>query len=370
LFDGLTREFGSGFHAGMRCTVELRVANGLNVSSADGRRRGGLKFAASVAASFVLLLAGCMGSLPKHTAAVAAAAAPVIDEAEAAYAGANKIHDLRVDYDAVTEFDKKDTVYNPRTIQPLLTPAQMDVRLAVLKGLQTYVQTLVAVTGDADSPALDEASKSLGGGLTVLANSAAPAIESGLGIADPATWTSSTTVTTGSGNTSTSISSPATNVAAPLIQGGTQKVLTVGVKALGEYLGAKKVKQELPRIVEKMDPQIESLCKLLADELDILASQEKIDFDSIILRQRLFLTTATLDAQERREQIMKLPELVRQERAAQANLAQLKAGLLGLELTHHALAAEAQGNNPESFKNKLADVEAAGKNLGKFYSSL
>jgi hypothetical protein len=354
--------------------VELRVAKGWNVSSADSRRRGdarfSVRFAAAVVASSALLLSGCMGSLPKHTAAVAAAAAPVIDEAEAAYAGANKIHDLRVDYDAVTAFDSNYTVYNPRTIQPLLTPAQVDVRLAVLKGLQTYVQTLVAVTEDEDSPALEDASKSLGGGLTSLTNSSAPLIESGLGIADPATWTSSTTVTTGSGNTSTSISSPATNVAAPVIEGGTQKVLTVGVNALGQYLVAKKVKQELPGIVEKMDPQIESLCKLLADEVDTLASQEKIDFDSIILRQRLFVTTATLDAQERREQIMKLPELVRQERVAAANLAQLKAGLLGLELTHHALAAAAQGNNPESFKNKLADVEAAGKNLGKFYSSL
>ena len=67
---------------------------------------------------------------------------------------------------------------------------------------------------------------------------------------------------------------------------------------------------------------------------------------------------------------MKLPELARQQKQAAQQLKQLRAGLMGLELTHHALAAELQGNNPESIKQKFGDLGAAGGNLGKFYSSL
>ena len=67
---------------------------------------------------------------------------------------------------------------------------------------------------------------------------------------------------------------------------------------------------------------------------------------------------------------MKLPELARQQKQAALQLKVLRAALVKLELTHHALAAELQGNNPESIKQKLADLGAAGGNLGKFYSSL
>jgi hypothetical protein len=146
--------------------------------------------------------------------------------------------------------------------------------------------------------------------------------------------------------------------------------MSAGIDALGQYLVSRKVKEELPAVVEKMDPQVKALCELLAQEIDILSSQEKIDYDSVINRETLFIRTTTLSAEERREEIMKLPALGRQEQAAAQKLAQLKAALLKLELTHHALAADAQGNNPESLKSKMVDLAAAGNNLGKFYSSL
>ena len=68
--------------------------------------------------------------------------------------------------------------------------------------------------------------------------------------------------------------------------------------------------------------------------------------------------------------IAQLPAIARQQQASDRQLTQLSAAIVRLELTHHALAAEAQGNNPESLKQKLADLEAAGEELGKFYSSL
>ena len=66
----------------------------------------------------------------------------------------------------------------------------------------------------------------------------------------------------------------------------------------------------------------------------------------------------------------KLPEIARQQREADKKLTALHEAIIKLALTHHALAAEAQHNNPESLKEKLGELSDAGSNLGKFYSSL
>jgi hypothetical protein len=67
---------------------------------------------------------------------------------------------------------------------------------------------------------------------------------------------------------------------------------------------------------------------------------------------------------------MKLPQLARQQRTADDQLTNLQAAIVKLALTHHALAAAAQGNNPESLTQKIGDLETAGESLGKFYSTL
>jgi hypothetical protein len=304
-----------------------------------------------------LCASGCMKPVAEHAAVVAAATAPVVDQAAAAYAAANAIHDQAENYDAITQFEKASSpVYNPRTVEPLLTQDQMELRLAVLKGLQAYTKSIVAVS-DPDSKDLDAAAKSLGGSLTGLGDEFLPP-----GMTKP---TAETEVSNGVSQTETI--STQTNAISP----AEQKGISLAIDALGQFLVSKKVKSELPGIVAKMDPQVKILCELLAKEIDILSSQETIDFNLVIDRQTLFLRTAGgLDPEAKREQIMKLPELARQQKQAAVLLKVLKSGLVKLELTHHALAAELQGNNPESIKQKIGDLGAAGGSLGKFYSSL
>jgi hypothetical protein len=306
-----------------------------------------------------------MKPVAEHATAVAAATAPVVDQATAAYTAANAIHDQAENYDAVTAFEKvsppppapQAPVYNPRTVEPLLSQEQMELRLAVLKGLQAYTKSIVAVS-DPDSKDLDDAAKSLGGNLAGLGNAFLPA-----GMSSP----SKETIVVAGGSTTNETISKQTDA----ISSDEQKGMSVAIDALGQYLVSKKVKSELPGIVEKMDPEIKVLCELLAKEIDILSSQETIDFDKVIDRQTLFLrTTSGLDPEVRREQIMRLPELGRQEKQAAQQLKVLRAALVKLELTHHALAAELQGNNPDSIKQKVAELSAVGGNLGKFYSSL
>jgi hypothetical protein len=128
------------------------------------------------------------------------------------------------------------------------------------------------------------------------------------------------------------------------------------------------VDAELPGKIAEMDGHVKAVCDLLTAEIDILESQEKIDFDTAINRQTLFLRTATLGAEERREQIMKLPGMARQARAAHEQLEELKDAVETLKKAHHDLAEAAKA--PEKLKDKVGELALAGNGLGKFYSSL
>jgi hypothetical protein len=323
----------------------------------DIRVAGSLRLAGvGLAAGLCLLATGCLGPETKHVTALASATAPVVDAAEKAYTNANAIHDMRVDYDAAAEFDKTDAVYNPRSIKPLLSEGDIDVRLAVLKALQCYVKELTEITGGTESKELDEASASLASSLTVLGNKFLPAGS-----------TSDTATITTDGQSVTETTTTATGA----ISAKNQNQMSVAINALGQFLASRNIKKELPGIVEKMDPQIETLCKTLAKDVDALKSEEKMDFDFMINQQTLFLReNKTMDASERRRLIMKLPEIVRRQRTADEQLDDLKGGLGKLVMTHHAFLAAEQGNNPGSISSSLSDLSAAGSNLGKYYASL
>lgn len=311
---------------------EIRVAGGLRLAGVG------------LAAGLCLLAAGCLGPEAKHTAALSAATAPVVDGAAAAYAAANAIHQKRTDFDAVAEFDQTSPVYNPRVVHPLISDADVDLRLAVLKAFQCYVQELVAVTNGLETPALDAASVSVGTSLANLGNTLVPPPASSATTADPALT----------------------------ISAQTQNLISTGANALGQFLEARVVKKDLPAKVAVMDPQVDALCKLLASEIDYIHDAETKDFDHMIDRETQFLRdpASKLSPEERRLEIMKLPELAREQHAADAQLAPLKAAIVKLALTHHAFLAAEQGNNPATLKGTLAELEAAGKNLNKFYKSL
>jgi len=321
--------------------------------------------------SSLLLITGCLSSLNKRATALAAATAPVVDQAAAAFNSASTIHNMRVDYDAVAQFDAATPVYNPRTIQPLMSDKDIRVRLAVLAAFQEYVKSVVAITNGTDSPALQAAAKSAGENLSNLGNALAPSVESALGIASAAASTTPTTVTTTSGSTTTTTSSTS-STAAPAITPTVQNGISTALDALAQFLINRKIGKKLPPIILAMDPRVKTLCDLLESDISILKDQESRDYDFIIDQQTLFLREPSnkLDPEQRREQIMKLPEIVRQEKASTQRLTQLSAAVDRLEVTHHALAIEAKGNNPESLKSKLGDLEAAGSDLGNLYSSL
>jgi len=168
---------------------------------------------------------GCrMQHLEDSTLALDAATAPVVDQAAAAYRDANALHNLRLDYDAVAEFDAQEPVYNPRNIQVLLSDKDIEARLAVLEAFQVYTKSLCAIVSGTNPPELGEASANLGGKLSTLANTLAPTIEKAAGVAK----------------------SDAGSTAGPAISTEAQNAISTGIDALGKFLISRKIKAELP----------------------------------------------------------------------------------------------------------------------------
>ena len=320
-------------------------------------------------------LAGCASTaLAKNATTLSAALAPVVDQSAAAYRDAVALHDLRADYEAVVAYENKDASYNPRNVPVLMSQKDIQARLSVLAALQVYSESLIEITRGNDSPELDAAAKSAGDNLTSLGNDVAPSIENVLGIAAAPGSTTTTTVTTVSGSSSsTSSSSSSTPAAAlsPEVRNG----ISTGIDTLGQFLVNRMVEKELPGKIEEMDPHLQALCKALADDIQTLQELDRSDYDRILNLEKQFILEdeqpgRNVDPQQHRAEIMKLPEIARQQREADEKLTALREAINKLALTHHALATEAQHNTPETLKEKLGELADPGNNLGKFYSSL
>jgi hypothetical protein len=332
----------------------------------SAKRLGAAALALGLALALSGFLSGCASSLHVHATALSAATAPVVNQATEAYRDAESAYELSQDYAAPAAFDLSTPVYNPRTLNVLLTADQIQARLQVLAAFQVYVQDIVAITQGTDSPALEAASKSIGGDVAGITNTLEPSIDSVLGITPETESTTVTTVTPAAGSTTTSSTTSSANPV-PLVSSGVQKGLGAAVDMLGQFLVNRTIEKDLPGQVEKMDPVVQQLCQALANDATTLQGEEHRIYDQIINQQTLFLreNKDKMDPGVRQEEIMKLPDLARQQAAADARLNALQAALIKLSLTHHALAAAAQGNNPESLQQKLSDLENAGAGLGK-----
>jgi hypothetical protein len=153
-----------------------------------------------------------------------------------------------------------------------------------------------------------------------------------------------------------------------------QKGVSTALYALGKFLIDRKVKNELPAKIAEMDPHVDALSRLLEDDIDILREQTDHDYQRIVNLQVLFIRKYSesnqLGPEQQRIEIMKVPDTLRRQKAANEKLSSLKAAIALVAKAHHDLTAEVQGKNPESFKEKLQDLANAASDLGTFYSSL
>jgi hypothetical protein len=294
--------------------------------------------------SMGVLASGCLSPYAKHAQAFSAATNTVIDSSEDAYRGANK---LRVDEQvaaAVYDYDKNPAWSPYKDFKPLLTPEQLDARIKVLDGLKAYAASLVELTGKpagAEEAALEDAAQGIGDNLLSLNQ-----------------------------NIATSFSTAIPN--APVMSTSQANAVSTAVLALADYLRARKVKGSLPKVTQDMNPHIEALCKLLDNDIQILRRQADVDYQTLAtnLDQSIRHEGTSNSPYERRQEVGSLIQIAQQQKANDELLEKLQNALRSLALTHQALAAAFQGNNPESIQAKIADLEATGHDLGTFYKSL
>ena len=286
-----------------------------------------------------LLFSGCgYARLDKQPAAVATAASLVVKDATDAYTAAIDLHTQEQVYAGDLKVESGET-WDYATLVPLLTPEDLKARAAVLDALKTYAESLSAVTDTAPSKDLVAAAKSTGASLKTV----------------------SAAIQTEAGDTT------ATGVSAE-----TANIVSTATVALGEYLTAHKVNAELPAITAQMDPQIQALCKLLTDDIGTIRKQSKKDSEDVRRQQWTFITVnrAKLSPVVLRTEVEKLPGILKAEQTSDASLANLLAAIQHLATAHHALMLAAQSTSPETAKQRLADLQAAGTSLGSFYQGL
>lgn len=296
--------------------------------------------AATVTLALSVLTTGCsLTPLAKHTAAFSTATELVINGSEDSYRAANQLRQEEQVAAAVYDYDKNPQ-WSPYTdTKPLLSTAQLNARITILDGLKAYAASLVDITGSQSSKEENTAAAGVGSNLKSLSSTVAADL-------------------------TTSIPN------APVMSAQEANGISTAVRALGDYLIARKVKGSLLKVTQEMNPIVRTLCELLNSDIVVLRRQADVDYQTLIEEQDQFIRHTSLDPAEHREEIGKLITLADQQKANDNLLAKLQIALHTLDLTHQALAAAAQGNNPESIKQKIADLEAAGQSLSSFYSSL
>jgi hypothetical protein len=284
--------------------------------------------------------AGChITPLAKPAAAFANSAASLVSATEDAYQAAIDLHDQEQISAAVIAVEKG-VPWVSIDLKPLITPEGLKNRALILDGLKTYAQAISNLQGDVDSPALSNAASSTGANLKTLGNTIHTDLtgaKSGL-----------------------------------LLSSESANIVSTATLALGEYLIASKIKTALPEITTKIDPQVAALCKQLTGDIEILRQQSKKDYDDLWRQQWRFIADHRdkLSPVELRTEIEKLPAIRKDQLSTDAKLGGLAHAIDELALTHHALATAAQGNNPQSFSERIADLASVASNLGNFYHSL
>jgi len=308
----------------------------------------GRKLSLVLAMEYLLLsvpLTGCsLSPLAKHAIAFSQASNIVITNSKDAYRAANQLRQREQIAAAVYAYERTPN-WNPYTdIRPLLTPTQLEARITVLDGLKIYADSLVELIGTeskSDSDSLNSTAAGLGSSLKSLSQT----VSTDLGTAVPGV---------------SALTAPQANL------------ISTAVLALGEYLQRRKVKGALPKVTEDMDPNIQTLCDLLKADVKVLRRQADVDYTTLVETQNQFIQKEgpSLNPIQKRAEIEKLISIASQQKANDDLLQKLQDAIGKLAETHHALVTAVQNNNSEALTQKIADLMAAGQELGNYYLSL
>ena len=295
-------------------------------------------------------LAGCVKQVRSSVPAFAQAAELTSTNVQAAfqtvndtYTQAETIHFV-VTYDGTVDPGKIPTGWLPQD--------SVDVRMQILQGLKQYASELSSLTGSNDIDSLNKASTAMGMSLKDLAKT------------------------------------PQFSALAKKVPSNISDQAATAVDTLGNWLIELKLKKELPALIEKMDPNIQTLCALLSEDIGSLDPNSLegsglrqvlwIQYNRIILAQNQWILHNTCGAKDapancfspevRLAEIQKLPTLVRQRNTSDQTLQQVKVTLKQLAQANTELVKAAQTN--QDMNADIGDLLAESQRLYTYYNSL
>lgn len=301
-----------------------------------------------------IILGGCVKQVRSAVPAFAQAAEltstnvqSALQMVEADYSDANAFR-YAVNYNGDWDPSKIPTTW--------LTPAAMRVRLQILEGLKQYASELNSLTGSNDVDQLNKASTAVGKSLNDI--------------------------------TTTSLFEKMT--AARSLPAHFTAIAATSINGLGNWLIEMKLKKNLPREIERMDPNIQNICSLLEADIGTIDTEKGNPFDGTGIRQVVWLTyndrilsqnqyilhnqctakqtTNCLSGEARLAEIEKLPTLVQQQRAADQTLQQVQATVKQLAEAHTELVKAVQSN--QDLTADVTSLVSEAQRLNTYYQSL
>lgn len=232
-----------------------------------------------------------------------------------------KLHDQQLDRYQVPFDYEKDPQWSPYKNSPhLLSTAQLQARVIVLKALRTYAQSLVDLNEGVQSKELDEETRRTGLSLISLTTQIGPLMSS--------------------------IPSDRAGVPSFAPKDMVDKSQT-SLVALGQYLASQKLRSAFPKIVVAMDPHIDNLCLLLFADITVMRQRSRVDFREVAEEENSYIRRTNLSPSERREEIRQLPLIIGVEQDVDGKLSELESSIHAFAAAHHALSVRAHSVQAE-----------------------
>ena len=274
-----------------------------------------------------LSLTGCsVGPLAKQTAAFAKATDSFTVDADKTYARAEDIHES-------TEFDRVlsgeiPANFNPENITPLFHTEDMAARTKALGALKAYAEKLNDIALNTEKKNLQSASKAAGSGTATVATD--------VGVTTPK------------------------NAGA---------IISTAVYAIGDFLETRIILKSLPKEIQKVDPAIQSLCKVFEDDADVMQHDTSDALEQRIekLTAALVKNQSSLDFDQRRARVQEIETAVSDKKQLASITSKFKKSAVELALTHSALAAVATNNDSQGLQKKIQDLREAVQDLSDYY---
>jgi hypothetical protein len=221
-----------------------------------------------------------------------------------------------------------------KNLNPYLPPDQLQARLDVLAGLQTYAEKLAALAGNEQLDAFDQQAAALGENLSKFNDDLVK------------------TKLLPKGASETEI-----------------KILSTSIREMGDWLIKSERRQAVKKAVTDMDPNVQKIAGFLKSDLNDLARQADNDYHQIVASLMLPIKEGITSDSAREQRLRQVANTILDGKKAIATANDL--GKVADKLGQaHSLLADAVTKPNSKFNDLVQDIYDECKSAKQFYDSL